>query len=387
MSIIRNNKNYGTELRYQEPNLEDMSITTNGEYTAEEGYDGLGTVTVNVQPNLTTLNATTNNTYTPTAPVQGYNEVVVNVQPNLTTLNATANGTYTPTSPVQGYSSVTVNVSSVVWPTYLTATYFANEPSNSFDILNNTSNVSGWRFKGASTWESPATSITVTGFGSIEIEFQLIDNTTLSNMFTYCTNLIKVDLPASVTSFGQSCFFKAGLYEFPNLTNITSIGEDCYYCQRLQFADYVINDNVDRSGYHQKCFNGSWNWMIKNKFYVNGMVYHIGQPANNIDLDLTNGLDGLTITKWRTNYEHYWTLNSLKFPSTLVSLTGGSLQNSNIGDLYFYGTTPPVNEDFDGASIWQDASITNIYVPASALTAYQNSADFADVASKIQAMP
>lgn len=32
------------------------------------------------------------------------------VPPVLTTLNATANGTYTPTSPVQGYSSVTVNV-------------------------------------------------------------------------------------------------------------------------------------------------------------------------------------------------------------------------------------------------------------------------------------
>ena len=203
--------------------------------------------------------------------------------------------------------------------------------------------------------------------------------------FQFC--IIKVDLPASVTSFGQSCFFTAGLYEFPNLTNITSIGEDCFYGQRLQFADYVINDNVDRSGYHQKCFNGDWNWRVGNKFYVNGMVYHIGQPANNGDLDLTNGLDGLTITKWRTNYEHYWTLNSLKFPSTLVSLTDGSLKNSNIGDLYFYGTTPPVREDFDSGSIWQDASITNIYVPASALTAYQNSADFADVASKIQAMP
>lgn len=416
--IKKNNKTYGIETRTEYPELVDVTITENGTYnhTGEYGYDE---VTVEVpDPVLQTLNATANDTYTPSAGVDGYNEVVVNVQPNLTTLNATQNTTYTPTSPVQGYDevvvnvtpnlqnksinangsytadqgydglgTVTVNVSSAVWPDYLTATYFVSEPSNSFEILNNTNNVSGWRFKGASTWESPATSITVTGFGSIEIEFQLVDNTTLSNMFTYCTNLIKVDLPASVTSFGQSCFFDAGLYEFPNLTNITSIGEDCFYGQRLQFADYVINDNVDRSGYHPKCFNGAWNWRIINKFYVNGMVYHIGQPASNSDLDLTNGLDGLTITKWRTNYEHYWTLNSLKFPSTLISLTDRSLQNSNIGDLYFYGTTPPVREDFDGGSIWQDASITNIYVPAASLTAYQNSAAFADVVSKIQAMP
>lgn len=41
------------------------------------------------------------------------------VPPVLTTLNATANGTYTPTSPVQGYSSVTVNVQEPVEPFYI----------------------------------------------------------------------------------------------------------------------------------------------------------------------------------------------------------------------------------------------------------------------------
>ena len=41
----------------------------------------------------------------------------------------------------------------------------------------------------------------------------------------------------------------------------------------------------------------------------------------------------------------------------------------------------------DSDDIWSGSNITNIYVPSAALTAYQNSPAFADVASKIQAMP
>ena len=110
MSIIKNNKNYGTRVEITDPELEDLSVTSNGTYQSSTKY-GYDEVTVNVQPNLTTLNATTNDTYTPTAPVQGYSSVTVNVPaPQLTTLNATSNNTFTPSSPYVGYSEVTVNV-------------------------------------------------------------------------------------------------------------------------------------------------------------------------------------------------------------------------------------------------------------------------------------
>ena len=44
---------------------------------------------------------------------------VEEITPTLTTLNATANGEYTPTSPYNGYSSVTVNVSTPTEPFYV----------------------------------------------------------------------------------------------------------------------------------------------------------------------------------------------------------------------------------------------------------------------------
>ena len=82
-----------------------------------------------------------------------------------------------------------------------------------------------------------------------------------------------------------------------------------------------------------------------------------------------------------------YNLNSLKFPTTLQYLGGWAFRFCTVTDLYFYGTTPPACIPFVGFNIWADSNITNIYVPAEALTAYQNSPDFADVVAKIQAMP
>lgn len=271
---------------------------------------------------------------------------------------------------------------------YLTATYMVYEPSNSFKILDSTSNIAGWRFKGNTTWETPSTTIEVTDSGLIEIEFDLTDNTTISNyMFRYLsTSLVKVEIPSTITTIGSYAFGWTNMSELFDLSNVTNLGEGAFYEAKTNGLDYTINDNVSRSGWDMKCMASQWN-RYANKIYVNGTVYcTLANVPNNSNIDFSNGIDGLPIYKWYILLDSK-TLDSLKFPATLTNITGRAFSNCTITDIYFYGTTPPVSDDYDNAGIWYDSNITNIYVPAEALTAYQNSPAFASVASKIQAMP
>jgi hypothetical protein len=56
-----------------------ITATTNGEYTAETGYDGFSAVTVDVQPVVTGLTVTHNGTYNVPSGIDGYNRVNVYV--------------------------------------------------------------------------------------------------------------------------------------------------------------------------------------------------------------------------------------------------------------------------------------------------------------------
>lgn len=61
-------------------NNQDIQVTENGIYTAEEGYTGLGTVDVNVQPVLGTKRITENGTYTASSDnLDGYSSVTTDV--------------------------------------------------------------------------------------------------------------------------------------------------------------------------------------------------------------------------------------------------------------------------------------------------------------------
>ena len=96
--------------------LKEISITTNGVYTPDDGYY-YTKVSVNVQPSLQTksIDINENGTYSveKSDNVDGMSAVEINVnvpERQFTTeeLSVTANGTYTPTT--DGYSKVTVNV-------------------------------------------------------------------------------------------------------------------------------------------------------------------------------------------------------------------------------------------------------------------------------------
>lgn len=281
------------------------------------------------------------------------------------------------------------------FPEYLTVGYKVINNPDTFQIISNNDYyrgidyISGWRYKGETEWRTPVAEITVNDYyGTIYIEFNLVDSTKVGNdMFREISGsrITEVELPASVTTIENSAFFRCGLKEMPNLQNVTAVAEDSFYDSGVLTYDYIVNDSLDRTGYHSKAFNGCAR--RGSIAYINGDVYDV--ISDNVsDLDLTNGINGLPIYRFRvTNTLQQRTFDSVKFPATLTHLMGRVFQYSTVTNLYFYGTTPPVCELLDGGNIWLESNITNIYVPAEALSAYQNSPDFADVVSKIQAMP
>lgn len=274
------------------------------------------------------------------------------------------------------------------YPEYLTGTYMVTTPTNGYKILNSTNNVRGWRYKGETEWRTPVANIAVTEYGIMEIEFDLTNPATLETyMFYGVSGLKKIELTASVATINENCFFGSGLVEYPNMTNVTTAGQHLFFMCPIKTMGLVINDNVTRN-YSDLTFNGFDNAFIVDKVYVNGVV-HIAlfSTSNGGDVDLTNGIDGLPFNKWAVYGGHMrYNLSSLKFPSTLQYMRDSSFRWCTITDLYFYGTTPPTLISGTGNNIFNEANITNIYVPAEALAAYQNSTDFATVASKIQAM-
>ena len=271
------------------------------------------------------------------------------------------------------------------FPTYLTAHYIASEPNANFQILYSTSNVSGWRFKGDTTWETPATTINVTTAGTFEIEFQLTDNTELAGgMFDGCTYLYKAELPATVTTLNGNTFGHCDNLMYVNLDNVLNVSDGTFYeTKNFNLGKLVINDNTTR------------NWVLSNAVssayvYVNGAIelcMECKTLYRDKSFDFSNGIDGLTITSWKA-YWDFGTIPVMKFPATLQTMRQFSFYRMTFGDLYFYGTTPPATIGNDGTPFEGGTTVTgHIYVPAEAVAAYQASPTFTKVAQYITAMP
>lgn len=269
------------------------------------------------------------------------------------------------------------------FPEYLTAHYIASEPNANFQILNSTSNVSGWRFKGDTVWQTPATTINLTTVGSPVIEFQLTDNTQLAaSMFDGCTYLCKVELPASITTLNGFTFGHCDNLMYVNLDNVLNIAGECFYGSKsCNFGTLVINDNTTRNWYLPHSVTNSY-------VYVNGTI-QLCMENNALyrgkSFDFSNGIDGLTITSWKA-YWDFCNIPVMKFPATLQAIGQTSFFGITFGDLYFYGTTPPSTIGNDNTP-FEGTTATHIYVPAESVAAYQASPTFAKVAQYITAMP
>lgn len=99
--------------------IEQLTVNTNGIYSATGDVDGYNPVIVNVPENIPRLQAKTvtwNGTVTPDSGYDGLSQVVVNVDaenPPLQEKTITENGTYTPDSGYYGLSSVIVDVAAI----------------------------------------------------------------------------------------------------------------------------------------------------------------------------------------------------------------------------------------------------------------------------------
>ncbi len=92
--------------------LEEITVTANGTYVADNGYDAIKKVVVNVVPKLQSKTVTENGTVTPDSGYDGLSKVTVNVDTSVALQDKviTENGTYSADSSYDGLGNVTVNV-------------------------------------------------------------------------------------------------------------------------------------------------------------------------------------------------------------------------------------------------------------------------------------
>ena len=177
------------------PELEELNVTENGEYTPTT-Y-GYSRVTVDVQPPREEINITENGEYTPTS--YGYSKVTVDVQPTLEELTVTENGIYTPTE--YGYSKVTVNCP-------------PGPPESALKITGNCTNkfsYDGWNWF-INSYGDKITTENITDasnmFVSNPIEripftINTTDSCNLSYMFSNCRHLLELPVITNLRPYGD----------------------------------------------------------------------------------------------------------------------------------------------------------------------------------------
>ena len=162
------------------------TITANGTYKPDTGYNGFTSVTVNVN---TVKNQdktiTANGTYTPDSGYTGFGKVTVNINTvnntNLTVTPKTTSQSFTPASPYTGYGKVTVNAVTSAIDSNITA---ANIKSG-VKILGVTGTLQAAKVQASKTLtvgSSTATVTTITpdsgydGIASVKVDLTWIEN-------------------------------------------------------------------------------------------------------------------------------------------------------------------------------------------------------------------
>ena len=239
---------------------QDKTITKNGTYTPDTGYTGFGKVTVNINTvNNTTLTATpktTKQTFTPTSPYTGYGTVTVNavtasidsnikaenikqgikilgvtgtsVPAKLQTKTITDVGTFTPDEGYTGFSSVTVNMD---WVEEALQALNAGDKTTSVELQEKTVTQAG-TYTPDNGYD---------GFSKVIVDLTWVNAEIQRLAQTYTTTTGDSFMNATTTQINSACthvrdyacYYMTTLTDV-NLTNATRIGQYAFANTGLQ---------------------------------------------------------------------------------------------------------------------------------------------------------
>lgn len=203
-----------------------------------------------------------------------------------------------------------------------------------------------------------------------------------NNAFNGCTSLTSITLPATVTQLGDSAFSSNLPISQININwnNIVSIGGDCFF--KHPAWNFVLNlpnvTHLGKNGISNRNGRSTIRQVYLPKIahtesdsYYDNMVYFTG-TFGGMDCDLIYLRD-------------------------IEDLHPGDFGYTKCIALVINNTTPPVwknkedkadsevtNPCHDKSRVFEGSDITNIYVPDSAVTTYQNDANWSSLANKIQ---
>ena len=299
--------------------LKEISITTNGVYTPDEGYY-YTKVSVNVQPSLQTksIDINENGTSTIEADSEHYGlkavDVSVNVPiPTFSTeeLNVTSNGTYTPST--DGYSKVEVNVQpslqtkSVEITENGTQTISADNGYDGLSSVSITTNVSG----GTTSDKIKLIDGMKLNYNRYVIDYSQFDTSELTD-FRYMLANTNFELLPSNTSIDLSTWDTA------NATNMNSLFYNCS----------GVNSII-----------GLENWNTSNVEIMENTFNSCDRIAT---LDLSNW-NVSNVTAFSSMFSRALYLES-------INLSGWNMSKATrYSDNMFYGCTSLTNLNMDGA--------------------------------------
>ena len=180
----------------------------------------------------------------------------------------------------------------------------------------------------------------------------LLPNTLTAIAFSGCSSLTEINLPASLTSIGESAFYDcSSLTEIHLPANLTSIGEHAFNgCSSL--TGIHLPDNLTSIG--------------ESAFYDCSSLTEIHLPANltSIRESVFNGCSSLT---------------EIRLPASLTSIGGYAFdQCTSLMKIMCYALTPPtISGRFlfgfahSGHLLYNRSE--NLYVPAESTQAYKDS--------------
>lgn len=206
-------------------------------------------------------------------------------------------------------------------------------------------------------------------------------NSIPNGAFQGCTSLTSITLPATVTRLGDKAFAASSVSQInTNWNNIVSIGDECFF-KHLTW-NFILNlPNVTHLG---KNGIGSRNGRSATRQVYLPKIAHTDPTTGYTNLVHFSGAFGGMDC-------------DLIYLRDIEDLHPGDFGYTKCIALVINNTTPPVwkNRDdmadsgvtdpsWDKSKVFAGSDITNIYVPDSAVTTYQNDANWSSLADKIQ---